>query len=94
MPALPTTRTLGRTGALITIAIATAASPTIANAAPRGSATQAQMTTLKYDAKSRKYCLTEPAVTGTRIDRITCRTASAWAASGLDMPKELILAQK
>lgn len=60
-------------------------------AAPYG--TQAK-TVLKYDAKTRKYCATEPAITGSRISPITCMTAAQWSAAGLDMPKPVAVAQK
>jgi hypothetical protein len=44
-------------------------------------------TVLKYDAKQQKYCLTDPAPTGSRIQRNTCLTSAQWSANGLDMPK-------
>jgi hypothetical protein len=44
-------------------------------------------TVLKYDAKQQKYCLADPAPTGSRIQRTTCLTAAQWSANGLDMPK-------
>lgn len=53
-----------------------------------------QKTLLKYDAKSQKYCLTEAAMTGSRIDRVTCRTSAQWSAAGLNMPKTVVLAAK
>lgn len=53
-----------------------------------------QKTLLKYDAKTQKYCLTEAATTGTRIDSITCRTSAQWSALGLNMPKTVVLAAK
>ena len=53
-----------------------------------------QKTVLKYEAKTQKYCLTDPAVTGSRIGRTTCQTAKQWSALGLNMPKSTELAQK
>lgn len=49
---------------------------------------------LKYDAKTGKYCLTEPAATGSHIDRITCQTSARWSAQGFGMPKTVKLAAK
>ncbi len=53
-----------------------------------------QKTSLKYDAKTNKYCMTEAPVTGSHISRITCQTSVQWSAQGLDMPKTVILAAK
>ena len=53
-----------------------------------------QKTVLKYEAKTGQYCLTELAMTGTRIDRKTCRTSAQWSEAGLNMPKATELAQK
>ena len=53
-----------------------------------------QQTVLKYDAKTRQYCLTEPAATGSLIGRKTCQTAAQWSEAGLNMPKSIELAQK
>ena len=49
---------------------------------------------LKYDAKRHVYCLREPAITGTRIARVTCKTARRWADAGLAMPTRLLLAEQ
>ena len=77
----------------LTAALLASGAPMLAAAAPKPAATP-ERTKLTYDAKTHKYCLTEPAVTGTRIDRILCRTANQWAAAGLNMPKDVMLAQK
>ncbi|MES3081251.1 hypothetical protein [Sphingomonas faeni] len=53
-----------------------------------------QKTVLKFDAKTGQYCVTEPAMTGTRINRKICRTAAQWSEAGLSMPKSTELAQK
>lgn len=53
-----------------------------------------EKTVLKYDAKTHKYCMTSPAVTGSRIRQTTCQTAVEWSALGFDMPKSTLLAQK
>ncbi len=76
---------------ILTLVAATAlVSGAPALAAP-GSQTK---TVLKYDAKSGKYCVTDPAITGSHLQRITCKTATQWSADGLDMPKTTVLAQK
>ncbi len=77
----------------LTAALIASGAPMLAAAAPKAAGTP-EKTMLKYDAKTHKYCLTEPAVTGTRIDRVLCKTADRWAAAGLNMPKDLMLAQK
>ena len=43
-------------------------------------------TVLKYDARTQKYCVTDPAPTGSHIMQITCKTADEWTAAGLRMP--------
>ncbi len=53
-----------------------------------------QKTTLTYNAKTQKYCMVEPASTGTRIDRVICHTSAEWSAAGLNMPKTTELAAK
>lgn len=53
-----------------------------------------EKTVLRYDAKTRKYCVTESAVTGSHLRKETCMTVAQWSAAGLDMPKPLIVAQK
>jgi hypothetical protein len=42
-------------------------------------------TVLKYNAKQHKYCVTDPAPTGSHIERTTCLTVAQWSANGLDM---------
>ncbi|SFO25937.1 hypothetical protein [Sphingomonas sp. OK281] len=74
---------------LVAVAVLTASAPILA--APSGST---QKTVLKYDAKTQKYCLNEPAMTGSRIRQTTCKTAVEWSAAGLNMPKTVMLAQK
>ena len=74
---------------LVAVAALAVSVPTIA--APPSST---QKTTLKYNAKTQKYCMVEPAVTGSRIDQTICRTSAEWSAAGLNMPKAVLLAQK
>jgi len=64
------------------VAVAALAISVPAFAAP---STSTQTTVLKYDAKTQKYCMVEPAMTGSRIDR---------TAAGLNMPKAVMLARK
>lgn len=71
-----------------------AATALIAGAPVLAASASPTRTVLKYDAKSGKYCMTDPAVTGSRLERITCKTATQWSAEGLDMPKATMLAQK
>lgn len=66
----------------------------VASAPVFAAPTDPQKTVLKYNAKTHKYCLTEPAITGSRIRQTTCQTAAEWSALGLDMPKSTLLAQK
>ena len=73
------------------VAVAVLATGVPALAAPQDSM---QKTVLKYDAKTQKYCLNDPAVTGSRIGRTTCKTSAEWSAAGLNMPKTIALAQK
>ncbi|HXH14605.1 MAG TPA: hypothetical protein VNJ10_00560 [Sphingomonas sp.] len=80
---MPSTR-LKSFVAATALAAAALAGSAPAFAAPSGSQTK---TILKYNAKMQKYCLTDPAVTGSRIATVTCKTAAAWTAAGLDMPK-------
>ncbi len=68
------------------IALLAAASPALA-------ATE-QTTTLRYDAKTGRYCLTEPAATGSHIQKTFCKTTAQWAAAGLTMPQNTQLAAK
>ena len=77
---------------LKTLALATA----LVVSAPAFAAPSApqQKMLLKYDAKTHKYCLTDPAVTGSRIDRTVCQTSAEWTARGLNMPKQTLLADK
>lgn len=74
---------------LVSVAALAVSVPTIA--APPSST---QKTTLKYNAKTQKYCMVEPAVTGSRIDQTICKTSAEWSAAGLNMPKAVLLAQK
>jgi len=74
---------------LIAVAVLATSAPILA--APSGSV---QKTVLKYDAKTQRYCVKEPAITGSRISQMTCKTAAQWSAAGLNMPKTVILAQK
>lgn len=63
----------------------------LVSAAPVLAAGGSQPTTeLKYDAKTQKYCIIDPAVTGSHLPRKTCKTATQWSADGLDMPKAAI----
>lgn len=73
------------------IAFAAVATSVPILAAPSDSA---QKTVLRYDAKTQKYCMNEPAVTGSRISQATCKTAKQWSAAGLNMPQTVALAQK
>ncbi|KQN27194.1 MULTISPECIES: hypothetical protein [unclassified Sphingomonas] len=59
----------------------------VVTAAPALAGETQPTTALKYDAKTQKYCLTDPAVTGTHLQRKTCKSATQWSADGLDMPK-------
>lgn len=71
-----------------------AVSVLVSNAPAFAAASDApQKTKLKYNAKTRKYCMTEPATTGTLLDRVTCLTAAKWSAKGLDMPNSTLLEQ-
>jgi len=74
---------------LIAVSVLATSAPILA--APSGSA---QKTVLKYNAKTQQYCLKESAVTGSRIDHVSCKTAAEWSAAGLNMPKTVMLAQK
>ena len=74
---------------LVAVAALAISAPTLA--APSGST---QKTALKYNAKTQKYCMVEPAVTGSRIDQTICRTSAEWSAAGLNMPKAMLLAQR
>ena len=80
---MPSTR-LKSFVAVTVLAAAALAGSAPAFAAPSGAQTK---TVLKYNAKMQKYCLTDPAVTGSRIAPITCKTSAEWTADGLDMPK-------
>ena len=73
------------------VAVAALAISVPAFAAP---STSTQTTVLKYDAKTQKYCMVEPAMTGSRIDRTICKTSAEWSAAGLNMPKAVMLARK
>lgn len=63
------------------------AAAVLVTAAPSLAAGSQPTTKLKYDAKTQKYCVTEPAATGSLLRKTTCRTATQWSAEGLDMPK-------
>lgn len=65
----------------------------LVSAAPVFAAGGSQPTTeLRYDAKTHTYCVLNPAVTGSRLQHKTCKTAAQWSAEGLDMPKTTITA--
>jgi hypothetical protein len=68
---------------IATAMLVTAPSLALAKSAPT--------TELKYDAKTRKYCLIDPAVTGSRLVHKTCKSATQWSADGLDMPSKTLV---
>lgn len=72
---------------VVTIAIVISGTPIFA-----ATTNTPQKTLLKYDAKTRKYCLTQGAITGSHIERTTCQTPASWSAQGLNMPKAIVLA--
>ncbi|RZL75051.1 MAG: hypothetical protein EOP66_11310 [Sphingomonas sp.] len=74
---------------LIAVAVLATSAPILA--APTGSP---QKTVLKYNAKTQKYCMNMPAITGSRIEQTVCKTSAEWSAAGLNMPKTVMLAQK
>ncbi|MCK8457232.1 MULTISPECIES: hypothetical protein [Sphingomonas] len=63
------------------------AAAVLVTAAPSLAAETQPTTKLKYDAKTQKYCVTDPAVTGSHLRKTTCRTATQWSVAGLNMPK-------
>lgn len=68
------------------------AAAVLVTAAPGFAAGSSQPTTkLKYDAKTQKYCVTSPAVTGSHLTNTACKTATQWSAEGLDMPKTALV---
>jgi len=63
----------------------------LVSATPVLAAGASQPTTkLKYNAKMQKYCMIDPAVTGSHLQQQTCKTSAQWSAAGLDMPKPRI----
>ena len=72
----------------------TIATALVVGAPALAASTSPAKTVLKYDAKSGKYCVTDPAITGSHLQRITCKTATQWSSDGLDLPKTTMLAQK
>ncbi len=68
------------------------AATVLVTATPSLAAGSQPTTKLKYDAKMQKYCVTDPAVTGSHLQNRTCKTAAQWSAAGLDMPKTTMVA--